>query len=490
MGRMNTFHGDVAPSTGEAGRYSHARGMDNGASNAGTTRWPGRPTLVGFAAAGAVAIVLAAGAYWISREQQHASAQVGRTHEVLASLASARSAAIDMQSGQRGFLITGREDFLVPYDRGIAAVRAELRRARALLADNPQQLARLDRVETELQARLDMATRIIETRRAEGLEAAVATARTGVLEQQMEGVLALFAELDAGERRRLGVHMEDLDLRLRTFWTTITALVLALLSTLTLLYRQVRRRQAEQLTQEATLERRVAERTREVQAASAKLQDAKRRLELLSARLITLQEEERRRVAHELHEETSQVLAGIRLRLKDAACDDAKATRLIEECAGAMKDAIERTRRMAVSLRPPMLDDLGLAEALEWALGQQAKAAGWRAELVAEGLPESIPAEIRTACFRIVQEILANAAQHACARNVQVELRGDGHRLELTVVDDGIGFDPAQATPAAEDEGHFGLLAMAERAGLAGGSFHIDSAPRAGTRVRATFPLA
>ena len=446
-------------------------------------RRSGRLTLAGFGAAGVVAMALATAAYWVTQQQREAAAGVARTHEALASLARARTALIDMQSGQRGFVIAGREEFLVPYHRGLAALAAELPRTRALLAAAAAQRERLDRLEQDLGPRLELARRIIETRRAEGLEAAVRIAQAGELEQRMEGLLARFAELEAGERRLLERRSEALEAMLRGFWGAMAALVLSLAGALAVLYRLVRRRAAEQLEAKRELESRVALRTRELHAANGELLEAKRRLQTLSARLISVHEAERKHVSRELHDEMGQVLAGLRMRLDRALRGDPGHEKCIAECAAILDEAIVRARHMAVSLRPPMLDDLGLAEALEWALGQQARSAGWQVRFDVDGDAAGVAPEVRTACFRIAQEALANVARHARARNVALELRADEGGLELTLSDDGVGFEKG----AAGGDGYPGLVSMSERASLAGGRFEVDSAPGAGTRIRLAF---
>jgi PAS domain S-box-containing protein len=235
-----------------------------------------------------------------------------------------------------------------------------------------------------------------------------------------------------------------------------------------------------------SLDRIVADRTSELRETNAGLVDAKQRLEQLSLRFITAQEDERRRVARELHEEIGQALGAIRLRLGVALNDEARRARPLEESAAIADEAIARIRSLAVNLRPPMLDDLGLADALQWALGQQSKAAGWTSAMRADELPQRLPPDIETACFRIGQEALINAARHANARHVEVTLQSAGPELRLTVADDGDGFEFDRPDGA---RGYVGLLAMSERASLVGGRLDIESAPGKGTRVRASFPL-
>jgi len=252
-----------------------------------------------------------------------------------------------------------------------------------------------------------------------------------------------------------------------------------------------RRRIAEELHRlNASLEHIVADRTSELRESNAGLLDAKQRLEQLSLRFITAQEDERRRIARELHEEIGQALGAIRLRVGIALRDDADRRRPLEESATIADEAIGRIRSLAVNLRPPMLDDLGLADALQWALSQQSKAAGWKASMRADELPQRLPEDVETACFRIGQEALSNIVRHAHAKSVEVTLENGGEELRLTVADDGDGFDIERFRRPEERRRHVGLIAMSERASLAGGRLDIESAPGEGTRVVATFPFA
>ncbi|HWI84598.1 CHASE3 domain-containing protein [Ramlibacter sp.] len=238
-----------------------------------------------------------------------------------------------------------------------------------------------------------------------------------------------------------------------------------------------------------SLEALVRERTAELRAANADLLEAKLRLRDLSSQLITAQEQERRHIARELHDDTGQSMTVIRMHLMDMLRGKEDAMSRVPECIAVVDAAIAQIRGMALNLRPTMLDDLGLAEALEWALEQQAKAAGWVTALESDGDTSGLPPEIQTACFRIGQEALTNAARHAGATEVSLELRMIGRELELTVSDNGAGFDLARYGSPEERKKHFGLISMGERASLVGGRLEIETAPAQGTRVRAVFPV-
>lgn len=238
-----------------------------------------------------------------------------------------------------------------------------------------------------------------------------------------------------------------------------------------------------------SLESLVAQRTAQLMTANADLEQARGHLQELSAHLIESQEDERRRISRELHDETGQSLTGIKLRLVAGLRDGSLTSKGIDDCVKLVDATIRQIRQLALDLRPLILDDLGLAEALEAALDAMAESAGWDTRLNVQRLPHGLPPALETACFRIVQEALTNAARHACARVVEVEVQQMDTELAVTVRDDGKGFDAASMRTPAMRRAHFGLLSMAERASLAGGTLKVASAPDHGTTVSVVFSL-
>ena len=597
---------------------------------------PGRGdlTLSGFVAAALVAVVLVCAAYWLSIQQSRAAAWVSHSHEVLTTIARARTALVEIQNGNRGFVITGHEEDLEPYLNGLSAIAAETARLRTMVADNPAQQQRLSALESGLVSRLATAAQLVAARREGGLAAAKSIFETGLPKQEMANLRAVLDSLEAEEEKLLGQRLVDHERHLQWFWAGMTAVVVLLVAALAVLYVQIRwyraaqqallesetrfrlmtssvidyaiimldvqgrvrtwnagaqritgylaeemvvgpdfacfyrsediredkpmrtlqaaasesrfaeeswlarkdgsafwasivitplrdahgdlrgfcmivrdltehRRAAETLHAEVrermrveeelqllnrSLEALVQERTAELSSSNADLLDAKLGLRILSSQLIAAQEQDRRYIAREL-DDTGQSLAVIRMHLTDVMRGADGATALMPDCIAVADAAIAHVRAMVMSLRPTMLDDLGLAEALEWALDQQAKTAGWKAVLDAGDVHAHLPSDIRTACFRIAQEALANAARHARASEVRLQLKLAGNDLELTVSDNGAGFDLERLRSPDERRNHVGLVTMAERASLLGGSLDIDTAPGRGTRVRASLPI-
>lgn len=217
------------------------------------------------------------------------------------------------------------------------------------------------------------------------------------------------------------------------------------------------------------------------------LQMLKRQRTLVSG-LIAAQEEERRAVAYELHDGLTQYVLAAHAQLETfqalrAEGKPERAEARLEAGMKYLKDAVVESRRLINGLRTLALDDLGLTGALEQLLREEKERNGWQEASLSHNLGESRLSLTReTAAFRIAQEALTNIRKHAKATRVWVRLERDGDHLLVEVRDDGAGFTPSAT---ATDETHVGLHGMAERARLLDGTLQIESAPGAGTTVRA-----
>ena len=218
---------------------------------------------------------------------------------------------------------------------------------------------------------------------------------------------------------------------------------------------------------------------------------ASQKLHVLSHRLVEVQEAERRHLARELHDEIGQTLTTAEMNLQ-AALRSPRAPALeqrLAESLQAVERVLEQIHDLSLSLRPSMLDDLGLEPALRWYTQRQASLAGWKAEFRAEPLESRIDPMIETECFRVAQEALTNVVRHAGANAVAVELSKRNGQLHLSIRDDGVGFDVSALRREAIEGASLGLLSMEERAALAGGGIEYISARGEGTEVHAWFPL-
>jgi len=214
------------------------------------------------------------------------------------------------------------------------------------------------------------------------------------------------------------------------------------------------------------------------------------RQKALSHRLLTAQEEERRRLAVELHDELGQVLTAVKINLAslERLPGAASAPAPLKDTIASVDQAMEKIRDLALDLRPSVLDDLGLPAALRWYVDRFARTAHVEAHLSIDAVPH-LEADVETVCFRVAQEALTNVARHARARHVWVDLHLLPVGLELGVRDDGSGFDAALARDQAVGGASMGLLGMQERVALAGGTFEVRSTPGVGTHVRARFAV-
>lgn len=232
----------------------------------------------------------------------------------------------------------------------------------------------------------------------------------------------------------------------------------------------------------------VVEITERKQAEAALLENA-RELETLSRRLLSAQEDERRHIARELHDELGQALTAIKINLQARGRFEGHSLEDLDaENIRVVDGALQQVRQLALTLRPSMLDDLGLGSALRWMADQQAGRGGLAIHVGADFPDTRLAPELETACFRIAQEALTNIVRHAQARSATIELRHEGDRLVMTVQDDGRGFDVAAMRARARAGGSMGLLGMQERAVLCGGNLAIESSPERGTMLRARFP--
>jgi PAS domain S-box-containing protein len=216
-------------------------------------------------------------------------------------------------------------------------------------------------------------------------------------------------------------------------------------------------------------------------------------LQMFSRQLIEAQEEERRRIARELHDQIGQVLTAVKMNLHTVqrVCNGTDEGAHIKDNIEAVDEALRLVRDLSVDLRPPLLDDLGLVTALRWYVDRYAKRTGIAAEVIVElkDPNERFSREVETACFRIAQEALTNVVRHARATDALVSLRKEDAVLILSVKDDGIGFDHEALQRRAPRAATLGLLGMQERAHAAGGVLEIHSRVSKGTEIRLELPL-
>ncbi len=210
-----------------------------------------------------------------------------------------------------------------------------------------------------------------------------------------------------------------------------------------------------------------------------------------ASQIINAQEQERQRIARELHDETSQVLTSllISLAVLEKSIESPEGRERIADTRALAHSTLRAIRNLSIDLRPSALDDLGLLPALRWYVKEYIKKCSIDVEFHASGFKERLPAEMETALYRIVQECLTNTARHSNASKVRIQLKETEDAVMATISDNGQGFDYDALLKNPGQERGLGLAGMQERAVLLDGTLTITSEPGKGTKVSVTIPL-
>jgi signal transduction histidine kinase len=216
-------------------------------------------------------------------------------------------------------------------------------------------------------------------------------------------------------------------------------------------------------------------------------------LQMFSRQLIEAQEDERRRISRELHDQIGQILTAIKMNLHTVqpVRSASEISCYVKDNIEAIDEALRLVRDLSVDLRPPVLDDFGLVTALYWYVDRYTKRTGLEVQVVID-VPDQnqrFSRHLETACFRIAQEALTNIVRHAQASQVLLQLVKDGNVLLLSIKDDGMGFDLESLRKRAPRAATLGLISMQERAHAAGGTVEIVSTISKGTEIRFSLSL-
>ena len=438
-----------------------------------------RGDLVAVIAAGLAAVlvlVISEASHWRSRTARAELAAIGdaRIHVQRLLLS-----VTDAETAQRGYLLTGRKEYIQPYSAALASLpetRAWLRRHYAGRAELTQSMTQLDELVAEKLSELELVMKLHDAGRADDardmLLSNIGKERMDAVRSTAEALLD--DEGRGGEMTRK--RIDDALLLNRIGVAAITALsllaLLMYLRSMRALEVQRERQQAEIQAERDHLEAEVARRTTE--------------LTVLSRHLLTAREDERARLARELHDELGALLTAAKL---DVARIKTRITALSPEAgerlahlAEMLNNGISLKRRIIEDLRPSSLSNLGLIAALRILIEDFEK----RTELHVQSdlQPVSLPPECELTVYRLVQEALTNIAKYAKARSVHIVLGVRDGMATIEVSDDGVGFDPVHTKTAGN-----GLLGMRYRVEAEGGALRVRSAPGDGTNLRATLPL-
>lgn len=549
---------------------------------------------VGFGMLAIISLV----AVWTLRQVSISDYWVDHTREVISTNQRLLSDVKDAQGGERGYIITGDESYLEPYQAAAQDIPAALARLRELVSDNAEQQPRVQTLEGLITERNEVLKSGVQQRREGGFEAAQRVVVAGQGRLVMQQIEAVSQQIESEEYRLLAQRSRDRQTRLRNgFIATIVASVLALVALLSapfdvrraLRQRDVARRQQQESASTAqalfasaaqaivivdqsghivmanpatekmlgyaenellgqSIELLVPEKLRgahighragyfqhpqarpmgtglDLQARRkdgsefaaeislsyipspkgtlgvAFVSDVSKRkadehairqqreeLRLLAVRLMTAQDDERRRIARNLHDDLSQKLAYLamdigKLAAKPYPPEVVADLRTLQRRAA---EASENVRQISHELHPSILDDIGLEAAVEQYCEEFEKRAGIKTHFDSSGLPDGLPREVTSSVYHIFQECLRNVSKHSKAEEVFVTLEFVDNVLQLTVRDEGVGLPQERLKPGAS----IGIVGMKERAHLVNGTLSIESRTGEGTEVRVSVPLA
>ena len=226
----------------------------------------------------------------------------------------------------------------------------------------------------------------------------------------------------------------------------------------------------------------------ELEKIFAKVQSGRKRLEDLSRRLVTIQEEERHTIALELHDEIGQMLTGLKLKLTNiSSLPREKVLEQLKQAQTMTSDLINKVRQLSLNLRPSMLDDLGLLPAVQWLTTQYSAQTGIQVDLAHKDLEgKRFSPEMEITAYRIIQEGLTNIARHAKVKKARIDLDSSSQEIRVQITDKGRGFNPLAIL---EKHDTSGLSGIRERVAMLGGKFTILSKPLKGTRLTVELPI-
>ena len=386
---------------------------------------------------------------------------------------------LDAETGQRGYLLTGNETYLEPYDKAVATVQKNLDSLRMQFMASPgdmQEFALLSRQISRKLAEMELSLRL---RRQGNEDAWKFILNTDVGKEHMEAIRQHAQELIARSDKRLQQGREQIEQSLmlsRIGIATVTAIGLLAF------YMYLRQTQAVQTVN--LREQEVLERERD--RLEGLVRDRTATLAELANHLQQVREEERGHLARELHDELGALLTAAKLdvaRLKskiDATAPDV--SERLKHLTETLNSGIALKRRIIEDLRPSSLSNLGLTAALEILTREYAERAGIDVETSLE--PVQLPDAAQLTVYRMVQEALTNIGKYAKASKVLVSVHGYPTHVAVQVRDDGVGFDPGSVRPTSH-----GLAGMRHRVEAAGGRLTLTSRPGNGTLLSAVLPL-
>jgi len=418
------------------------------------------------------------------RRLEFANAAMGGALEMEAAVNETLALIGDAETGQRGFLLTGDPAYLAPYRAALPKLQTSLDRLRSLTsATGTQNMnTHAGQLATLIGGKLTELQTTLEVNERECRDAALGVVNTGLGRKLMDDIRAqaqaILVELHESANRGSARWSEDIEygrigMLAMTGFTVALLIVVCILARREILAREDKRQSL--IEERERLEREVGARTAELSELSNYLQ--------------TVREEEKSRLSRDIHDELGGILVGAKMDVAWVADRlrgrDPEAAEKLRRALAMLDEGVEMKRRIIEELRPTLLDNLGLAAAIDWQVRQVCDRAGLQCTLNLEEADIDLPPEIAIALYRIVQEALTNVVKYAKARHVDVDLVQDAEGLSLVLQDDGIGLPTGADTNALSH----GISGMRQRVRALGGEFNIRGKPRAGTTLEVNIPV-
>lgn len=414
--------------------------------------------------------------YWQSREAKEATeaAQAKR-----AGILTLLQHALDAETGQRGYILTGDVAYLEPYDKAVTAVGASIAEIRALYINSPGQLDTFAELTRSIMRKLTELDMTIRLRKTSGDSTAwQELLRTGAGREYMQSVRAAAETLVNGATEERNAAMVRIDASLKFSRISVAvAVVLCLLAFFVYVNQSTRLRQAAEDQRNAL--------RRERDRLESLVEDRTSSLAELATHLQNVQESERERLARELHDELGSLLTAAKLDVARAksklGSGSGDVLERLAHLTTTLNAGIALKRRIIEDLRPSTLSKLGLVPALEILLREFGERTS--VTVVSNLEPVALPADHELTIYRVVQEALTNTAKYANANGVTVTLHQYERHVELTVSDNGVGFDVTARSTVSH-----GLVGMRHRVHALHGTLTVESAIGSGTRISANVP--
>ena len=438
------------------------------------------PLVLGIVASLAIAVYAEFG----FRRLEIANRQMAVALEMQAALHEALGLIVDAETGQRGYLLTGKEEYLQPYQAALPKIGDAFHRLREVLVvhgsvEERDSLGRLNELFGKKLAELEAA---IALYKKDGTDAAQALLNTGIGKRTMDEIRVTVADMIGAHRRQIDeattrwsgdIAFARVGMELMTAFTVALLLVVWLLARRDAQQREDRRRtmQEDQRRLEALVEERTAD------------------LSELSNYLQVVREDEKSKLARDIHDELGGVLVSAKMDVawveKRIKGRDAESAAKLERTLQALDDGVQIKRRIIEDLRPTLLDNLGLAPALDWQVNEFCNRAGLKCTLSLPTEDLALDPHVSIALYRILQEALTNVVKYARAKNIHVELNASDDNITLLIEDDGIGIPEG----AQKNRLSHGITGMRQRVRALHGEFSIGRRPEGGTLIEVNIPL-